>query len=194
MLMGFAAAVAVLLALCLRGSLVQLSTLRFRALWLMPLALLAQVLIVNVLVDLPDAVARAAHVFTYAIAGVCLALNLRVPGMPLLTLGTAANAVTIALNGGVLPASAEATAAAGWTAEDPRFANSSPIDDPRLAFLGDNYVTPDWVPFSNVYSLGDVAIILGVFLLAYRASRRPANPAPDGGRPVGDVSPVSMGA
>ena len=180
--MGFAACVAVAVALCLRGSLLQLASLRFRALWLMFAALGAQVLVVSVLVDLPDGVARAAHLATYAMAGAFLLLNLRVPGLPLIGLGTACNAVTIALNGGVLPASAAATAAAGWSEEDPQFANSDPaLENPRLAVLGDNYVTPDWVPFSNVYSIGDVVIVLGVLLLVYRATRRPLAAARDRG-------------
>ena len=178
MLMGLAASVAVVVALCLRGSVSALAALHFRAGWLMPLALLLQVLIVNVLVDLPETVARGAHLVTYALAGVFLALNLRIAGVPLIAVGTAANAVTIALNGGVLPASAAALQAAGWT-DDHRFANSTPVEDARLAFLGDNYVTPDWVPFSNVYSLGDVLIVLGVFVLAYRGTRRRPAPADD---------------
>jgi Family of unknown function (DUF5317) len=176
--MGFAACVAVVVSLCLRGSVTRLAALRLRAVWLMFVALAAQVLVITVLVDLPEDVVRVAHGLTYVIAGVFLVLNLRVPGLPLLGLGTACNAVTIALNGGVLPASAAATAAAGWSAEDPQFANSDPaLENPRLAVLGDNFVTPDWVPFSNVYSIGDVLIVLGVFVLVYRASRRP--PAAD---------------
>ena len=173
MLMGLAATAALVLALCLRGSLVALAGLSLRAAWLLPAALGAQVLIVNVLVDLPEAVARVAHLVTYVAVGVFLALNLRVPGVAWIAAGTAMNAVTIALNGGVLPASARALEQAGWSPDDARFANSTPVDGARLAFLGDNYVTPDWVPFSNVYSLGDVVIVLGVFVLAYRASRRP---------------------
>ena len=199
MLMGFAASLAVGLALCLRGSIAQVSKIRFRGLWLIPLALIAQVLIVNVLFDLPEGVARAAHVATYAVAAAFLAVNLQIPGMPILALGTAANAVTIALNGGVLPASAQATAAAGWTADDARFANSLPLDDPRLAWLGDNYATPAWVPFSNVYSLGDVVIVLGIFVIAFRASRLPMTslrPVPrdaSGGRHSAPVASVSNG-
>jgi Family of unknown function (DUF5317) len=190
MLMGLAASVAVAVALCLRGSVSALAALRFRAGWLMPLALLLQVLVVNVLVGLPEAMARGAHLVTYALAGLFLALNLRVAGVPLITAGTAANAVTIALNGGVLPASPAALAQAGWT-DDHRFANSTPVEDARLAFLGDNYVTPDWVPFSNVYSLGDVLIVLGVLVLAYRGSRRRPTTTGEVSKADADAVPVA---
>jgi hypothetical protein len=172
MLMGLAATVALVLALCLRGSLTALAGLQLRSTWLLPAALGAQVLIVNILVDLPDGVARAAHLVTYVAVGVFLALNLRVAGVAWIAAGTAMNAVTIALNGGVLPASARALEQAGWSADDARFANSTPVEGARLAFLGDNHVTPDWVPFSNVYSVGDVLIVLGVFVLVYRGTRR----------------------
>ena len=193
--MGLAASVAAVLALSLRGSLTALAALRFRAGWLMPVALAAQVLIVNVLVDLPEDVARGAHLVTYAVAAVFLLLNLRVAGMPLVAAGTAANAVTIALNGGVLPASPRALEQAGWT-DDERFANSTPVENARLAFLGDNHVTPDWVPFSNVYSIGDVLIVLGVFVLVYRGTRRrrAADPTPcaqpEGASPSARLHPV----
>jgi Family of unknown function (DUF5317) len=178
MLMGLAATVALVLALALCGSLTALAGLRLRSAWLLPAALGVQVLVVNVLLDLPEGAARVAHLATYVAAAVFLALNLRVAGVAWIAAGTAMNAVTIALNGGVLPASPRALEQAGWSADDAGFANSTPVDGARLAFLGDNYVTPDWVPFSNVYSLGDVVIVLGVFVLAYRASRRPAPVTP----------------
>jgi hypothetical protein len=72
----------------------------------------------------------------------------------------------------VLPASAAALRAAGWDPHDTGFANSASLASPRLAFLGDNYVTPSWVPFANVYSLGDVLIIAGVVLLVEGLTRR----------------------
>jgi hypothetical protein len=41
------------------------------------------------------------------------------------------------------------------------------VQDPKLAFLGDAIATPGSLPVSNVYSVGDVLILLGAFLLLH---------------------------
>ena len=53
------------------------------------------------------------HLATYVIAGVFVAVNWRIPGLLIIALGGAANGITIALNGGTLPASASALEMAG---------------------------------------------------------------------------------
>ena len=170
--MGFVAALALLLALLRRHALAALRRARFRSAYLLPAALGLQVLVVNVFPWLPHVVGSVVHLFSYAMLAVFLGKNIRLPGMRLIALGAAANAVTITVNGGVLPASAAALRAAGWDPHDTGFANSASLEAPRLAVLGDNYVTPSWVPFANVYSLGDVLIIVGVVLLVEGLTRR----------------------
>jgi hypothetical protein len=44
--------------------------------------------------------------------------------------------------------------------------------DPRLAFLTDQYALPTWLPFANVYSIGDVLIGLGIVVAIAAAMRR----------------------
>jgi hypothetical protein len=128
--------------------------------------------VVNLLPGLPHPVAAAIHLASYALVAGFLALNVRLPGMPFVVLGTAANAVTIAANGGVLPASGDALRAAGWSPGTGEFANSAALAAPRLAFLGDNYVTPAWVPLANVFSIGDVLIAAGIVVLVFGLTRR----------------------
>jgi hypothetical protein len=41
------------------------------------------------------------------------------------------------------------------------FANSAVLPDPHLAFLGDIFALPAGVPFANVFSIGDVVILVG---------------------------------
>lgn len=171
MLMGLVAAVAVVVALCRRGSLAALAALRLRRSWMLPVALGLQVLVVTVAPGLPHGITSSVHLLSYALAGAFLALNLRLPGMSLVALGAGANAITIALNGGVLPASAAALSAAGWRTDGSDFANSAPLTSPRLAFLGDNYVSPAWLPLRNVFSIGDVVIAFGLVVLVLAATR-----------------------
>ncbi len=172
MLMGLVAAIAVAVALCRRGALAALAALRLRSAWTLPAALGLQVLVVTVAPGLPRAITAPVHLLSYALAGVFLALNIRLPGMSLVASGTAANAVTIALNGGVLPASAAALTAAGWRSSGNDFANSASLASPHLAFLGDNYVSPAWLPLRNVFSIGDVLIGVGLVALVFAATRR----------------------
>jgi Family of unknown function (DUF5317) len=175
MLMGLIAVLALAAAAVLRpGSLPRFARLPVRAVWLLPLALGLQVLVVNVIPSLPHALGAFVHVASYGLLAGFLALNIRLPGMPLVVTGTAANAVTIAINGGVLPASASALHAAGWSAGTEEFANSAVVASPRLAFLGDVFVTPPWIPFANVYSIGDVLIALGIVVHVLGATRRRA--------------------
>jgi hypothetical protein len=178
-LMGLVAVVALVPALFRRRALAALTSVRLRLAWLLPTGLALQVLVVNVLPWLPHPVGAAVHLSSYGMLAVFLALNVRLPGMPVIVAGTAANAVTIAVNGGVLPASAAALRAAGWNPGTDEFANSAALTSPHLAFLGDNYVTPSWVPLGNVYSIGDVLIAVGiVVLVAGVTRRRPRHKAP----------------
>ena len=82
--------------------------------------------------------------------------------MPLVALGAALNLLVISVNGGVMPASPSALAGAGLPVNEPGFQNSTALAEPRLAFLGDVFSLPVSWPLSNVFSVGDVLIALGV--------------------------------
>lgn len=43
---------------------------------------------------------------------------------------------------------------------------------PRPAAPGDGFAVPAGVRFANVYSVGDLSIMFGAALLAYRTTRR----------------------
>ena len=82
--------------------------------------------------------------------------------MALTALGAVLNLLAITANGGVMPASPAALAAAGLPADEPGFQSSTAVDDPRLAFLGDVFAIPASWPLSNVFSVGDVLIGVGL--------------------------------
>ncbi|MPZ73325.1 MAG: hypothetical protein GEU74_08860 [Nitriliruptorales bacterium] len=136
------------------------------------LALAIQVLIISVFPDRFTATHVPAHLGSYALAGVFFWLNRRVPGLWITGLGGGLNLVAIAANGGVMPASATAVAASGApTADAGAFINSTAMAAPRLAWLGDVFALPSIWPLSNVFSIGDVLIILGVAIVLHRAGR-----------------------
>jgi hypothetical protein len=96
--------------------------------------------------------------------------NLRIRGMALVALGAASNLAAIVANGGYMPASAAAAAAIG---RDPivDYSNSAIIPSPALEPLTDVIALPTWLPFTNIVSIGDLFIGLGIVVVIVAAMR-----------------------
>ena len=109
---------------------------------------------------------------TLVVIGAVL-LNLRIPGMALVALGAISNITAIVANGGYMPADAGAMAVLGRS-EPTTYSNSTILAEPALKPLTDIFVLPPWVPFTNVFSIGDVLIAVGVVVVIVVAMRRPA--------------------
>jgi hypothetical protein len=172
------------------GRLSAIGDLRFRLAPLVIAGFLAQVLLFS------DAVAErvgdlgpALYVgSTLMVVGAVLR-NATIPGMPLVALGAASNLAAIVANGGFMPASPAAMAALGKDAPT-IYSNSAVLAQPVLAPLTDIFALPSWLPFSNIFSIGDVILGVGVALAiatAMRRDRRGLGAA--GGRPGGAVRP-----
>ena len=147
------------------GRLWRLADVELRHQWLIGLALFAQILFITVLPGQLDGIHAPAHLMTYGLAGAFVWANRAIPGVWLIGLGGAANFVAIAANGGVMPASADALAAAGLVADKGEaFANSALLEGARMAFLGDVFAIPAAWPLSNVFSVGDVIIGAGLLV------------------------------
>lgn len=142
------------------GDLRRLAQLRLTASGLLFVALLLQVLVTDVVSTGPRLLLAGAHLVSYGLTAAFLWRNRRVPGMPLLALGGLSNAVTIAVNGGTLPASASALRRAGISETPTVFANSGVLTHPHLSWLGDVFAVPAGWPLANVFSVGDVVIVL----------------------------------
>lgn len=67
----------------------------------------------------------------------------------------------IVANGGVMPASDWAVRVAGLAHEADAFSNSRPVENARLWFLGDVFPIPKGWPLANVFSVGDVLLVVG---------------------------------
>ena len=143
------------------GRLDALAELRLRRVWAIYAALALAVLAIG-LPGLPAWARSGLLVAAYPVGAVFVLANRWLPGMPLAALGAALNLLAIAANGGVMPASEAALARAGLPTDDPGFESSTVVDHARLAFLGDVFAIPASWPLSNVFSVGDVLIGLGL--------------------------------
>jgi hypothetical protein len=161
--------VCVALVPLLGGRLSALADLTLRRGGLALAALALQVLIISVIPDRLEGLHAPVHLLTYVLAGAVAWANRSVPGVPLIALGGLLNGAAIFANGGIMPASPDALATAGLAVGAPgTYANSDALADPRLAFLGDVFAIPAGWPLANVFSVGDVAIVLGVALCLHR--------------------------
>jgi len=149
------------------GRLSALGDLRLRAPWLALAAIALQIVIVSVLPGASAGFHEAVHMVSYAMLGACAWLNRRIPGVPLIALGGLLNFVAIAANGGVMPADPDLVVDAAQRGGE-GFVNSGVVDEPRLLFLGDVLATPASWPLANVYSVGDLVLVLGVVVLLHR--------------------------
>lgn len=172
MLVALAVACSLAAAALAGGKLSRLADVRLRHGWWLFVALAVQVGVTSVVARSHPTLGAFAHIATYAVAAGVVVANRRLPGMVLIGVGAAANAVAITVNGGTLPASASALARAGLALHPSGFANSAALSHPRLSWLGDNYAVPPPVPFHNVFSLGDVLVVLGVTVLVVRVTTR----------------------
>jgi Family of unknown function (DUF5317) len=71
-----------------------------------------------------------------------------------------------------MPASPRALEQSGRAAAS-GFANSAPLTHAHLTFLGDIIATPRWLPFANVFSIGDITLVIGRAWLTLSISKVP---------------------
>mgnify|MGYP005816254343 CR=1 FL=1 len=156
----------------------RLAAIRLRHVELVWVALVVQLALFEWLARrIPIGVTEAVHYATYALTVTFIVLNRHVPGALIIALGTACNLVAIVANGGSMPASMSAWEAAGLRPIPPDvFENSSALSDPRLGFLGDIFAVPAGWPLSNVFSIGDVLIVIGGTYLAHKWCAKDISP------------------
>ncbi len=155
------------------GRLERLGRLHFR--WA-PLALLGLAVQVALFTDPLGSLVGDAGPFVYVASTIAVLVavlhNLETPGLGLVLLGAGSNLVAILANGGYMPADPAAAASVGGIA--PGYSNSSVVAEPVFEPLTDIFATPAWLPFANVFSIGDVLIGVGVAVTIVRAMRASA--------------------
>jgi len=166
------------IALCLasvpltRGRLLRLGELKLRRPGLALGGIALQVLIVTVAPDGLAGLHESLHVASYGLLGAFGWGNRRVTGVPVVLAGGALNLIAILANGGVMPTDPGVADAAAVRQRPGEFLNSVPVSEAQLGFLGDVIATPATLPLHNVYSPGDVVIVLGLLVVVHAACHR----------------------
>lgn len=111
---------------------------------------------------------QTGYLLSLSVLLVALIVNRNLPGVAVMMLGFALNFTVIALNGGYMPASLDALNLAGLSHTQPgQISNNSIAAGPetRLLIFADIFAIPSQLPFHNVFSIGDVLIACGAFIL-----------------------------
>ncbi len=170
----------ILAGLALGGRLDRLSALRFRWAWVFLMGLAIQlVLFSDYVTERIGSLGMPIYVLSTLAVAAAVAANHRIRGIPIVLLGAASNLLAIVVNGGYMPASAGALDALEKSLKA-GYSNSSYVTDPVLPWLTDIFALPSWLPATNVFSIGDVLIGLGVVVVIASAMR--SGPAPAGAR------------
>ncbi|MGH2394738.1 MAG: DUF5317 family protein [Candidatus Limnocylindria bacterium] len=146
------------------GTIANLGRLQFRWAGLALAGLLAQVVLFAepVAARVGD-VGPPIYVASSVVVLVALLRNLHISGLRIMAVGAVSNLAAIVANGGSMPATPDALAALGKSVGE-AYSNSVVAADPALAGLTDIYALPSWLPFANVFSIGDALIGAGMAL------------------------------
>jgi lipoprotein signal peptidase len=160
-----------------------LADLRIRWQWAMAVGLVTQVLLFSTpLADQVGSWGPLIYVSSTALVLVAIVANWRIAGMPVVAAGALSNLAAIVANGGYMPADLGAMASLGRVSID-GYSNSALLADPALKPLTDIFALPTWLPFTNVFSIGDVLIGIGVAIVIVAAML--STRAPDAGPQLG---------
>lgn len=170
--MLYAIPIGLVVGLLLSGRLAGLGELRFRWFALFVVGLAIQVVLFS-----PPVTARIGelgppiYVASTALVLAAVARNWRIAGIPIVVVGAASNFAAIVANGGYMPASRAALASLDQHLTE-EYGNSVALAHPALEPLTDLFALPAWVPFANIFSVGDVLIGLGVVVVIVAGMRR----------------------
>jgi hypothetical protein len=158
------------IGLLLGGHVGNLARLELRGTWLFFVAIGLQLAAFPVAAApwrTPEALASLLWVASYVLLVVAAVLNARITGIPVVALGMLLNLVAVLANRGTMPVRYDAMHAAGRV--DVVHTNSTAMTDAALPWLVDRWAAPEWIPLANVYSVGDVVIAVGAFVLVLAA-------------------------
>ena len=178
MFMLYALLIGLIAGLLVGGRLAGLADLHFRWVPVFVLGLMAQlILFSDAVADRIGDLGAPIYVASTAAVLVALAGNARITGIPIVALGATFNFLAIIANGGYMPAGGAAMEALDKSLGN-AYSNSAVLAHPALEPLTDVFSLPAWVPYANIFSIGDVLISLGVVVVIAVAMRRGRGGAP----------------
>ncbi|MBC7238062.1 MAG: DUF5317 domain-containing protein [Chloroflexi bacterium] len=179
MILLVALVVSLLVALVRGGKLLNLANISLRLGWLALLAFAAQALVIYAPLPRGQGLLAPRSLFlltSYGVLIVVILANRRLPGMCLIGLGLLLNLTVMVANGGFMPVAPEALAKAGLSGlalgqeAGARLRATKDILLPRemtrLWPLSDVFAIPP--PLGSVFSLGDLVLAIGLFVLLQR--------------------------
>lgn len=159
----YAIPVGIVVGYVLGGRLDRLGGLRFRWAPLALLGLAVQVALFSApLTETVGSWGPPIYVASTAVVLIAVLRNVDIAMVGIIAIGAASNLLAIVANGGHMPADPVALRSIGGVLSG--YSNSTVLADPALEPLTDIFVLPAWVPFANVFSIGDVLIGIGVAL------------------------------
>lgn len=168
----YAVVLGIIAGLLTGGRLAALGDLKFRWPALVVIGLLTQIILFSdPVAERIGALGPPIYVASTLLAVAAVLRNVAIPGFALVAAGAASNLAAIVANGGFMPAAPGALAALGKP-EPAIYSNSSVVADPALAPLIDLFAMPGWLPFANIFSIGDVLLGLGIAVAIVATMRR----------------------
>ncbi|ALC88812.1 hypothetical protein AM500_02605 [Bacillus sp. FJAT-18017] len=155
-----------------KGNLKGLAELKLKYGWIFPLLLLVQIIVFVFQNKIPFLGQASPYIYmlVYVLGLLFLFLNRHHTGFIAIFIGVFLNFLVMAVNGGRMPVSMEATAAVLDPAfvdvmKNSLYAKHMILDEStRLAFLGDIIPLTNPYPRDQVISIGDVIMNVGIFL------------------------------
>ncbi|WP_043929920.1 DUF5317 domain-containing protein [Bacillus sp. EB01] len=164
--------ISLIVGLLRKGNLTGLADLKLKYGWIFPLLLLVQIIVFVFQNKIPFLGQASSYIYmlVYVLGLLFLFLNRHHTGFIAILIGVFLNFLVMAVNGGRMPVSMEATAAVLDPAfvdvmKNSLYAKHMILDEStRLAFLGDIIPLTNPYPRDQVISIGDVIMNVGIFL------------------------------
>jgi hypothetical protein len=167
-------------ALCAKR---HLRTIELRFSWLVILAVVPQLLVFQLRATarlVPENILPVILVLSQVLLLIFAGANFRQPGFWALSIGLLVNFLAIGLNGGWMPISPEtiqrlypSLPSETWLVGERLGFSKDRImttNGTRLAWLSDVFTLPMWVSYQVAFSVGDIFIALGAFLILWSLS------------------------
>lgn len=173
MLIVYFVAIGILIGYISGGHLANLGNRSLHWKWLAICSFLIQIVLFSDIpfLKLEASVIMGFHLLSYLGLLAFIFFNRKTVGIVITGIGIFLNSLVIFINGGYMPTLSENISKTSMARNAEALSQGEAVHnsiqtgkDTLLPWLGDIFYLPSWVPFSNVFSIGDVIIAAGIFL------------------------------